>query len=1400
MKWNRAALVGGLVLGVLLALAYRGYYSKPPVLRYDDSGASASASQQGEQVRDPIISEVAKDYDVLPEDAYLSDRPAGRFADYVVIDRVENARSASASETTVFYLLEGASESVPLVLIEERFEWSESEAKPVLRQQIASKGDEIMFDADPALVDETVLASRLEEIDAIISWKSRLSDFAQIRIKSPSIDSYLKALDSLREWFPDSAVSKDHLHFQSASPSDYSPALLWHLDQVNAAEAWDLETGSEDRIVAIIDTGCSIEHPDLVDNIFVNPNEIPGNGLDDDNNGFVDDINGWDFVDDDANPNDVTGHGTHVSGIAGARGNNGIGGSGVGQGIKILPLKVGDAGGLSSSAIAESLRYVSQMWNLGVKIVATNNSYGSTAPNDIARNEIQTHENLGIVFVAAAGNSGEDIDAPGNSQFPAGFPESNVISVANSTQGDELSSGTNFGAESVDLAAPGQEIYSTSNNDDYEFLTGTSMASPIVAGAVALLSSREPELSGAELKARILETVTPIESMQGKTVTGGRLDLLAALDPELKNFRLRTPSHPGHLILLPDISIPVELTVETLEDADISVEIVGSGDGIAVVEIPEGGYVFQFSEEGSYRARISATKNGFVRESVKQFLVGAAGDVRDGLIHSWEMEGSGSSLTDSAGRGNGEFQGSSRVVAPLGKGVDFSGSSSRVRFEAQATPVVTISAFVRSDDLLSSPHPRIVNMPDYYLYFSTRGVASLPDGNANTLKFYSNRDVEFGVWNSLPDTVVESEWLHVLASYDSTNIANTPRLFINGQEQVVRVQRLPVGKQTLAGGEGFLGDRDTGDRAWDGQMDEVRVYERVLSSDEVSSLAARYAAAYWNQFSISQSVEEGSADQVTLELKSVSGDAPTGEFTWSLVENIDGLEFGENGTDALEITASEKVNTQIRLKVDGVMGSRYFVHDLLLDPPEISSGIYTGTTNSGGSVWIEVGDDERAGYITILDTVSGFTRSREPIVINAFGEFRTSSELDQLISGEIDGGIVGLVSDLNIGFAGEPKEEPASSTSFEGFFEGGLIGKPGESVELRVFPDGSVFVWLNGSELDLAKGVIDGEGVFDLESQSGAIVQGAVVGDSQSVSGSVTRAFETVSMRLKNEDRASENRYVNFSTRGFASSGERILIGGFVLAGEDPRQVLIRGLGPDLSARGVSSFVPDPSLKVFRGTEIIAENDDWETNSNLNSLKEFSEQVGASALAPGSQDAAYLGTLQPGLYTVFLESGSSDGEGLFEIFDSAAESERSLFNVSTRGFVDGREIPLIAGFVVLGSEPKKVLIRAVGPGLAALGVKRPLEDPAIVVYEGGESIASNNNWSDASAPFVEGRSVQGPARFLMSAFDRSGAFPLELDSRDAALLIWLEPGLYTAVVNGEGGSSGIALVEVYEVD
>ncbi len=554
--------------------------------------------------------------------------PAGRFAASRVLDRKIELGDFANTAVTAYFLVESGGERKRKVFLEQQYEFDEDRNELSLKNQYAAVGDEIIFDANPLLVDANALEDFLESANSFVSRESRLSSFVQIKLRSPSVSAYLNLLIGLGKQFPNTVVSRDDLYFTSAEPSEYSSALQWHLDQIKAPDAWEFSTGEDDVVVAVIDTGCNVDHPDLLDNIFVNAAEIPDNGVDDDGNGFVDDVRGWDFLDDDANPNDETGHGTHVSGIVGARGNNGIGTSGVGWNIKVLPLKVGDSTGLSSSAIAEALRYVSSLKGNGVNLVATNNSYGSSAPNNVARTEIKVHEDIGIVFVAAAGNAGEDIDAAGNSQYPAGFPESNIISVANSTQGDDLSFGSNFGVESVDIAAPGQEVYSTYSGNGYDFLTGTSMASPIVAGAVALLAAHEPGLTATELRQRVFDSAEPLDSLAGKVVTGGRIDLLAMLEPDLKGHTLSVPSHKGHLVLLPDPDIEVAFEIEAQSDASTTLEYLGTRQDVRIQKVSALNYAVQFSSSGGYRFRFRSEKRGIVRE-VEKFVVVGAGALSD---------------------------------------------------------------------------------------------------------------------------------------------------------------------------------------------------------------------------------------------------------------------------------------------------------------------------------------------------------------------------------------------------------------------------------------------------------------------------------------------------------------------------------------------------------------------------------------------------------------------------------------------------------------------------------------------------------------------------------------------------------------------------------------------------
>ncbi len=1326
--------------------------------------------------------------------------PFGRFELSRVIDKKVVRDNPHSDVVTAYFLVESGEKRKRIVFLEQIYN-EEGEGELSLTNQFASVGDEIIFDANPGLVDLELFVSYLEEAGGYISRRSRLSSFVQVKLHSPSVTVYLDLLEGLRKEFPNTTISRDDLYFTSAEPTEYLPSLQWHLDQIAAPDAWEFSTRGDETVVAVIDTGCLVTHPDLVDNIFVNTNEIPNNGIDDDNNGFVDDIRGWDFLDDDANPNDETGHGTHVSGIVGARGNNGVGTVGVTWDVKVLPLKVGDDTGLSSSAIAEALRYVSSLKGDGFNVVATNNSYGSSAPNSVARAEIQVHEEIGIIFVAAAGNAGEDIDAGGNSQFPAGFPEENIISVANSTQGDDLSFGSNFGIESVDIAAPGQEVYSTYLDGEYEFLTGTSMASPIVAGAVALLATYEPELSSFDLRQRIFDTAKPFSGFEGKISTGGRLDLLAMLEPDMAGHTLSIVNHEPHLIFLPDFNLELVLEIESAINANTTLDYLGLDSSVSIQEISPQVYSVKFGSNGAYRFRIVSEKRGIVRESEKLVIVGneTIDEVKSGLLHSWNFEGNGSSLVDEAGTGNAELVGASRVDAPLGQGVDFDGTDSFARFNANFSPIVTLSAFVKSDDLLSSPHPRIINMPDYYLYFSTRGISDVPDGNANTLKFYSNRTGDFGVWNSPPDTVIEGEWTHVLASYDSRETLNTPKLYINGIEQKVRLQRIPVGEQTNAGGESYLGDREDGTRAWDGQMDEVRVFDRQIGKDEVSLIAARYASAVWNSYRIVERSSTESEGVVSLSLENVLGDKPMADFEWSLVGSPNGVSLSDFDESSVEIENPENLNTRLVLRVSNPLGVRYYLYDLVGDPPQIDSGVYTGTTTSGGTLWVEVDDEKQTGYVTIWDENSEVLRIREPISINSFGDFETDPFQAFGVTGTIDGGIVGQIEDLDLEFYGDNIEPSSVVDGYSGFYSGGVVSREEEFLDLKILDSGEVFLWRTGNHTEFLRGTVSIDGEFIFQFGDGSLISGIVDTEKGTVRGDIAIGEESMDIFLRRENLGPSSRYVNLSTRGFSNVGESVLIGGFVLSGTEPRTVLVRGIGPDLENRGVAEFLPNPLIRIFNGDQVIAENDNWSSQSNTESLIEFSNRVQASPLLAGSLDAAILLDLNPGVYTVFLDTNGGEGEGLFEVFDDPREQERSLYNASTRGRIQGAEGPLIAGFVVSGMEPKQVLIRALGPALEDRGVIEPLTDPWIELYSETVAIAANDNWSEGSSSSMNGNSIKGPARGLHNAFESAGATPLEFGSKDAAILVWLEPGLYTAIARGSESAEGIALVEVFEL-
>lgn len=311
----------------------------------------------------------------------------------------------------------------------------------------------------------------------------------------------------------------------ATTPNDPNYPSQWGLEKIDGPAVWSEQTGSADVVVAVVDTGVEATHPALSSNMWVNADEIPSNGVDDDRNGFVDDHGGWDVAGNDNDPSDTLGHGTHVAGIAAAAGNDGIGTSGTTWDAAIMPVRALDDSGMGTTfGIAKAIDYAVDN---GARIV--NLSLGGDGYSETLSTAITSAKQT--LFVVSAGNGGSDgvgDDTSVAPSFPCNMPAENLICVAASDSSDALASFSNYGTM-VDLAAPGKTILSTYPGGRYSYASGTSMATPFVAGAAALLWAEKPTATSTEIRSAILKGVEASSALQGKIATGGRLHLPGAL-------------------------------------------------------------------------------------------------------------------------------------------------------------------------------------------------------------------------------------------------------------------------------------------------------------------------------------------------------------------------------------------------------------------------------------------------------------------------------------------------------------------------------------------------------------------------------------------------------------------------------------------------------------------------------------------------------------------------------------------------------------------------------------------------------------------------------------------------------------------------------------------------------
>jgi len=434
-------------------------------------------------------------------------------------------------------------------------------------------------------------------------------------------------------------------------------------------------------------------------------------------------------------------------------------------------------------------------------------------------------------------------------------------------------------------------------------------------------------------------------------------------------------------------------------------------------------------------------------------------------------------------------------------------------------------------------------------------------------------------------------------------------------------------------------------------------------------------------------------------------------------------------------------------------------------------------------------------FVTTDVSVFFFLRrfSISPSPPGAFGAQLNGYFVDGALSDS--GAISGKITELALTFSAPAAQPTGPSTTMAGSYQAGVAGGSAISNTI-VSATGEVYVTVvSGATADAGQGTLDATGRFELTTYNGARVTGVIDAQSSTISLEVTSSTGPTATFVggNNAARAEVEKLVNISTRSQTGSVANAMFAGFYIAGDQPKPVLVRAIGPTLANFGVNGALSAARLEIFQGATSVAVGADWGAGADAaTGIATAAARVGAFALHAGSRDAALLLTLNPGPYSaVVTGQGSASGVALVEVYDAtpgAIPREQRIINLSTRAMAGTSDRTLIAGFIISGAVPKRVLVRGAGPSLTQFGVAGALARPQLTLNSGSTALAQNAGWST---------SPEAPA--IRAGGLKVGAFSFPDASPDAAIIINLTPGAYTAQVSGVGGTTGVALIEVYEL-
>lgn len=529
---------------------------------------------------------------------------------------------------------------------------------------------------------------------------------------------------------------------------------------------------------------------------------------------------------------------------------------------------------------------------------------------------------------------------------------------------------------------------------------------------------------------------------------------------------------------------------------------------------------------------------------------------------------------------------------------------------------------------------------------------------------------------------------------------------------------------------------------------------------------------------------------------SVSVQSP-GAVSYQWRKNGAAIAGATNATLAFAVMrpADAGVYTVIAANADGAVES---APATLTVTSSLFAGTYYGSFGTGDSFALHVTPEGVGTFVGTISNVGDAIVGRGFLIAadggftfgggaaRTYGAYRVSGDV---VTGRLAGAtLTGLVTGRDVAFSGGLL--PAGSTAtLAGYYQAvpvaGLVGE----VHVLAGPDGTLqLLAIDPTGTWLARGQLSGGGAFVM-TQPPLAYSGSL----RATDGELTGSFQMLAAPAVAFDTAPVpggiERLANVSARGVAGAGGRTLIAGFVIDGTTPKDVLIRAVGPALTGFGVTGVLANPRLRLFKGSVSLLENDDWSLGGFSAQIVSTTARVGGFPFVSGSLDAAMIARLEPGGYSAQV-TGATDASGvaLVEVYDAAdTRGATRLVNLSTRGDVGTGGDILIVGVVVTGGAPKKILIRGIGPGLTAFGVTGVLVDPQLKLFRGSQLLRENDNWSAGT-----------DAALIADAARTVGAFALPVGSKDAALLLFLAPGSYSAQLSGVNSTAGVGLVEAYE--